>query len=602
MPLLSQAPGARKRMGRGPVIAPAIAGFAVCALAAFLALGLASPARAAQAAVPSSIKFVKSGTTSFTPGAPFISEGQLQLRPSLEVDHAFQKAGSGTLNPARVPADHVPRAAGNAVTQAAAGVFSFDGLTGLEQAYASGYVVEPPDQALAVGNGYVLEGVNLAIAVYSDAGTQETVTGLNRFFNLPDYVFTSDPKALYDADTGRWFVSILAIYPSGLGYVMVAVSQSSDPTGNYNIYHADVTNSGVAGCPCYGDQPLIGLDANGIYINTNEFSLVGAGFIGTEIIAADKSALVAGAPGANGQGFLLQSDTYPIFYSLQPANVPPEGEFETAQGGTEYFLGSLDDFNVLTDQLAVFALTNTSSLSSTPNVQLQYVIVDSEVYGPAPASDQPLIPVAKYSTYLPLADALRNGALGVAYGGPFNEHEELTDSNDDRMAQTVFAGGKLFGALDTVVKTKKGPASAGIAWFAITPGFDGDTLTASVANQGYVSVAGQNVNYPSIGVNAAGKGIMSFTLVGPGFPPSPCYATIDADNGVGDVQILARGFGPDDGFSGYVPFGDRVGRWGDYSAAVADESGAIWLATEYIPDAPRFIYINWGTRISKVNP
>lgn len=551
---------------------------------------------------------VKTGTTGFETGAATIPASNLKVRAGLKVDQFFEKLqGSGNQSPARVSAAHVPKPSGNGVVLAPSTVLSFDGLTVRQQALASGSIVEPPDQALAVGNGYVLEGVNLAFAVYdANSGVQLTPTvGLNAFFHLAPEVFTSDPKAIYDGQTGRWFVSTLAINSSFTqGRVLIAVSQTSDPTGAYNIYALDTTDAGVSGCPCFGDQPLIGADAAGFYVDTNQFGLASSRFVGNQIFAVDKAGLAAGASSVNAESLLLPAVAYPIYYSLQPATVPPGGQFAATQGGTEYFLGSLDDFNALTNRIAVLALTNTSSLAASspgPNLHLQATIIGSEVYGPPPSSEQRLVPVSQYETALPLAYALRT-ALGVAYGGPFNDHEELIDSNDDRMNQVVFADGKLFGALDTVVKTNNGPATAGIAWFAVAPGFDGSNLTAEIAHQGYVSVDGQSVNYPSIGMNAAGKGVMSFTVAGRGYAPSAAYTPIDASGQVGDVHLLSEGFALDDGFSGYLPFGNRVARWGDYSAAVADESGAIWLATEYIPNEPRLIYADWGTRISKVVP
>jgi len=76
-----------------------------------------------------------------------------------------------------------------------------------------------------------------------------------------------------------------------------------------------------------------------------------------------------------------------------------------------------------------------------------------------------------------------------------------------------------------------------------------------------------------------------FPLSGPDFYPSAAYARIDAKHGgAGEVRIAAAGDAPDDGFTGYPALvgGDGGGRWGDYSAAVADEKGNIWFATEYV--------------------
>jgi hypothetical protein len=42
--------------------------------------------------------------------------------------------------------------------------------------------------------------------------------------------------------------------------------------------------------------------------------------------------------------------------------------------------------------------------------------------------------------------------------------------------------------------------------------------------------------------------------------------------------------------------------WGDYSAVVADESGNVWLANEFVPDAARTVLTNWGTFVSRVHP
>ena len=82
---------------------------------------------------------------------------------------------------------------------------------------------------------------------------------------------------------------------------------------------------------------------------------------------------------------------------------------------------------------------------------------------------------------------------------------------------------------------------------------------------------------------------------------------IDVDPATGDflpassVRIAAAGAAPDDGLTGYpIILGTNAGRWGDYSAAVADENGDIWFATEFIPNTPRTLLANWGTFIAKV--
>jgi hypothetical protein len=120
--------------------------------------------------------------------------------------------------------------------------------------------------------------------------------------------------------------------------------------------------------PCFGDQPLIGADKNGFYINTNAFSISALTFRGTQIYAISKHALVNGTPPTVTavRFHNLIFDNIFAFFSIQPAAVPPGGSFETGNGGTEYFVSSLDVTGTLADRLAVWALPNTSSLDTTP--------------------------------------------------------------------------------------------------------------------------------------------------------------------------------------------------------------------------------------------
>src|SRR5260370_26519993 len=114
-----------------------------------------------------------------------------------------------------------------------------------------------------------------------------------------------------------------------------------------------------------------------------------------------------------------------------------------------------------------------------------------------------------------------------------------------------------------------------------------------MANEGYVYVNQNSVVFPSIGVNTSGKGVMTFTLVGGNYFPSGAYTPIDAVNGAGAVHVAGPGAGPQEGFTEYPAFVAPVPpRWGGYSAAVADADGSLWLAAEYIPNAPRDLFAN----------
>jgi hypothetical protein len=552
--------------------------------------------------VPSSV-----GSTAAGPRAGEVSrtpEVELQANNALHKHHGKP---SSTPNPAGLP-----------VVTSNPGASGFDGLNHVDQRSANGgnqFSLEPPDQGLCVGGGYVVESVNTIIRVYNSSGSPLTdVKDLNTFFGLAAQDDRSiplgdpgrfgpsltDPKCYYDSDTGRFFLTV-AEYdvnsatgaPTGPSAVLIAVSQTSDPRGTWNLFSLNTTDDGTGGtpshpnCPCLPDQPLIGADAYGFYISTNEFGpitdLAHASFNGAQIYALSKTALENGTLPTVVQ-FENPKLAEGISYSVQPAT-SPNGQYELAAGGTEYFLSALQFVGTTDNRIAAWAITNTSSLNqASPNVQLNLDVVRSEDYAFPPDATQK-------------DDGVR--PLGTSLSEPL----ELIAGNDDRMNQVVFAHGLLWSGLNTGIGAGD---RVGIAWFAVSPRINGGgKLKAKMAGQGYVAVNGENVLYPSLGVNQDGRGAMTFTLTGPDYFPSAAYVTLQdgkTPQTGGAVHLVGPGQASEDGFTGYPEFGGNgTARWGDYSAAVAGPDGSIWMGTEYIPGAPgteRTSLANWGTFVS----
>jgi hypothetical protein len=533
---------------------------------------------------------------------------------------------------------------------------SFDGLNFRQQRLANGgnqFSVEPPDQGLCAGNGFVLESTNDVLRVYHQDGSPATgVADLNSFYGYPaqfnrttleEGPFVTDPSCYFDVPTQRWFhvVLTLDVDPDtgaflGSNHIDIAVSQSADPTGGWNIYRVPVQDDGTDGTPnhgcglgpCIGDYPHIGADANGFYVTTNEYSLFGTDFHGAQIYAFSKAALASGAASVS----VTQIDTHGLDagnsgFTLWPAQSPGTSSYDSSGGGTEYFMSSnaADEAHGdgttpgpgTSNQLLVWALTNTSSLGSSPALTLTHQTLTVGQYAIPPKSDQ------KAGDF-PLGQCINDTTSSTPFGPGcwqylFNDepaHDEVLshlDSNDTRMQQVDYANGKLWGALDTAL-TIGGVNKAGIEYFVVKP-----SGHASVDLSGYVGLANNNLTYPAIGVTPSGRGVMAFTVVGADNYPSAGYAGIDAKAGVGDVHIAAAGLGPYDGFTGYKAL---VGnpprpRWGDYGAAAAD-GNSIWIASEYIGQTctlaqymsspfgscggTRASLGNWDTRVSKITP
>jgi len=524
---------------------------------------------------------------------------------------------------------------------------SFEGLNLFQQRFANGgnqFSVEPPDQGLCAGGGFAIETVNDVLRVFRTSGAAASpVTDLNTFFGYPAQIdrttgvvgpFVTDPSCLWDAATKRFFVAVLTLEVDpasgaflGPNHLDVAVSQTASPLGAWNIYRLPVQDDGTQGtpshtdCPCIGDYPHLGADSHGFYLTTNEYpfgsgpGVFGNNFNGAQVYAFSKAALASGAATVNVVQFenTVLSDGVTPGFTVWPAQSNP-GQFATGNGGTEYFLSSTaaqETLNAagLSNRIGVWRLTNSASLdTASPAPVLASAIVTSEDYGVPPRSEQK-------AGNVPLRDCINTSCLAGIGPSPVTEVEGPLDSNDSRMQQTWFAGGKLYGALDTVARVT-GKIKAATAFFVVDP------ATAAIASQGYVAVTGNNVNYPAVAVLPNGHGVMAFTLTGGNHFPSASYVKLAGGAVTGGVHVASAGAGPQDGFCEYVFFncaGTAVPaarpRWGDYGAAVTLGAN-IWIASESIEQTCTFTTWqadttcggtraalgNWSTRVSQVKP
>ena len=223
---------------------------------------------------------------------------------------------------------------------------SFLGLTHLDQRNANNgnqFSVEPPNPDIAVGKGYVLQGVNNAIQVYSTSGAAllPAVLTSNQLFGLPaaidrttglNGVFPTDMRVFYDAGLDRWFVmqreqdNDISGNPQNSSHLYIAISQTGDPTGAYNVYTMNTTNSARPGCPCLSDFPQIGADQYGIYISSNEYSTLFNQFVDVSILAISKASIAAGALSPTTLEFAI-SRTTGYEFTVRPAMTPPGASY-----------------------------------------------------------------------------------------------------------------------------------------------------------------------------------------------------------------------------------------------------------------------------------
>src|SRR5260370_22063178 len=264
---------------------------------------------------------------------------------------------------------------------------------------------EPPDQALAASPSWVFQGVNTSFAVYSTSGTRQTgwpKTAKN-FFGVPDPgscspggPFLSDPRAFYDPKDGRFWAARLEVEgtfgvnncPEQTLY-WIAVSQTSNPNGVWNVYLFNMAINAQGSCPtCAADYTEFGFDQTAIYFSGNMFTQDGSTFVYAETFSALKSTMEAGSTSVSTYGFFDLMANGIAVDTVQPV------ENEASSGpGVGLLINSFDAHGDGTHDcastacsgLVVWAIAN--PCQSTASVTS--VVVSTRTYILLPQADEP---------------------------------------------------------------------------------------------------------------------------------------------------------------------------------------------------------------------
>lgn len=122
----------------------------------------------------------------------------------------------------------------------------------------------PPDPTGAAGMNYFVQAKNSSYRVYNKDGTPATST-----FSLSSLwpgESDGDPIVMYDHYADRWFISQFRVDQSGSNDgMLIAISETSDPTGSYFTYDFDIPLNSWA----FPDYPKFGVWSNGYYMSAN---------------------------------------------------------------------------------------------------------------------------------------------------------------------------------------------------------------------------------------------------------------------------------------------------------------------------------------------
>ena len=167
----------------------------------------------------------------------------------------------------------------------------------------------PPDCNGTVGANYYFQVVNVTYAIYnkSTGGIVAGPSALNSIFNssLPGAGCNSgDPIVLWDEHANRWFYAEFSLCTSN-DYMLIAVSQTSDPTGSWYSWSYDVDDT--------PDYMKFGIWQDGYYMATNTGN-------GNDVYVFDRATMIAGGANPTMIGFdnSWRPSTFDGFHCILP--------------------------------------------------------------------------------------------------------------------------------------------------------------------------------------------------------------------------------------------------------------------------------------------
>ncbi len=189
----------------------------------------------------------------------------------------------------------------------------------------------PPDANGAVNANYYFQVVNSTYAIYnkSDGSIAAGPSDLNTIFNssLPGANCNSgDPIVLWDEHANKWFYAEFSLCNSNK-YMLIAVSQTADPTGSWWSWSFDVDDT--------PDYMKFGIWQDGYYMATNTSN-------GNDVYVFDRATMIAG--GANPTMIGFDNPNRPSTFDGFHCILPLDNDGDWAPNGTPgQFITVADD-------------------------------------------------------------------------------------------------------------------------------------------------------------------------------------------------------------------------------------------------------------------
>lgn len=515
-----------------------------------------------------------------TSGLAFISLASTAAVAQLAQDHSYDggaqlltgSAFDGAMTPEQAPAPNGPLQSG--VLLSFAGVSQYD-VAGVGRNFV------PPDTMGAVGTSQYVSVVNGGVGIYSKTdGSRQSFLSDTTFWAAAGQQGTNgDTRILFNAATNRW---VAAAFGASLSDLQIAVSDTSNANGSWQ----SVKFTGYAGAGFGGavaDYPTLAIDANAVYIGTNNFaksSATGAQQFQGTTLNVIPLASIFGASGPSVAGNVqFQTPFDPVtFAGDYTRGYAIQGVNSNAAGTT----GKVLAVSFASNNLTRYDILNAGTAGATRTDSLTTIGATFE----------------------------DNNAPGRQPSGYNGLPSQVIDTGDPRVGSSVWeVNGRIY-SVHTV--TEPGSAFTVIRYDVL------DSVTGAVLDEGDLGNGGVDFYYGSIAVNAAGQVVIGYDRSNYGLDGNITFAARTFDTSANGKLIFTSGelllkvSSINDYHTGSLEFQAPAGRqrFGDYSAVSLDptDGSKFWatneIALEY--NSPAAGHPNgtggprWGTWVAEI--
>ncbi len=390
----------------------------------------------------------------------------------------------------------------------------------------------PNDNDMAVGNnGMLVSVVNQNMNVYNDTGrivAGKTLASLGSA--LGPLNRTYDPRAIYDPEQDRFIVVFLQGSTSLDTRIIVAFSETNDPSKTWNLY---AIPGNFTGDSSWSDYPIVSLSKDELFITVNRLkdnTSWQEGFIESYIWQVDKMRGYAGDS-------LVQKVYQNIKYNQKSVwSICPVKGGSRLYGPFSYFLSQRPS-DLSNDTLFIHSISNTIKSGK---ASLEMKIVKAPIaYGLQPNAIMP------------------NG--------------KKLQTNDARVLSAMYENGVIYYVGNTIDRNLFSPAvyfgRVHEAWTA-KPRLESTIISSDTLDFGYPSIA-----YVGTGENGDHRSMITFSHVSPIHFPGTSVVYVDRSFNVSAPVFVKQGEG------NVRVLNDSVERWGDYTGIQRkyNELGVAWL-------------------------